>query len=79
LRFYCKICATPAEDRAAPKPVIYSVGIDRDDDGGHWPDYAKSAGRAKVMPWDIQVSRTAVPDGDWVLYPEPVEEDGERE
>ena len=42
------------------RPVIYSIGNDQDDDGGR---HAEEANK-----WH---SPTAVPDGDWVVWPSP--------
>jgi len=52
------------------KPVLYSVGADRDDDGGriaYDPDYPDSRDRG-VIDWTIDEGEAAV-DGDWVLWP----------
>jgi hypothetical protein len=44
------------------KPLVYSVGTDRDDDGGRAPQSTyKAAG------WEVPDAPT--PDGDWLLYP----------
>lgn len=43
------------------KALIYSVGADRDDDGGRAPRWPYSA-----QPWDM--SNEPVPDGDWLVY-----------
>jgi hypothetical protein len=58
------------------KPLIYSVGVDRKDDGGrvavpghHNPNEAAVWNLAKNQP---------IPDGDWILYPQSkFELDGE--
>lgn len=64
------------------KPLLYSVGVDRDDDGGVLPKNASKrwANRdaREWMPPDAARSadpgmRARVPDGDWILYP-PVED-----
>jgi hypothetical protein len=52
------------------KPVVYSVGADRDNDGGriaYDPEYPDSRDSG-VMQWAIDQGETAV-DGDWVLWP----------
>lgn len=49
------------------KPVVYSVGADRTDDGGTPP---MSHGQPKsdwAAQWDLPAA--SVPHGDWVLYP----------
>lgn len=60
------------------RPLLYSVGVDRNDDGGRLPD----AAQLDVM-WHDEPNRAArkwlpvdapdLPDGDWILWP-PVEE-----
>ena len=63
------------------KPVLYCIGADRDDDGGrppltsltHRPDY--QAAQRWLPPSDRPGGREeeTIPDGDWVLWPRPVE------
>jgi hypothetical protein len=50
------------------KPTLYSVGLDRDDDGGRPP----LTSRGELAPqhaamWELAPEQ--YPDGDWVLYP----------
>lgn len=48
------------------RPLIYSVGGDRDDDGGRPPVYTDGTPRDYVdAMWPV----TVAPDGDWPLYP----------
>jgi hypothetical protein len=60
-------------------PVVYSVGTDRDDDGGRPPRYADGRpnydGAREWVPEEVlrrepQVDR--LNDGDWILWPRPV-------
>ena len=56
------------------RPVVYSVGADRDDDGGKPPMHRRGG---KIAPslaadWVKWSAELPAPDGDWVLYPEPV-------
>ena len=57
------------------RPVLYSLGIDRDDDGGQMA----SEGNEIVDRWTlvplVESSNVVVPDGDWILWP-PAEEEG---
>jgi hypothetical protein len=70
------------------KPVLYSIGVDRDDDGGQPPMVDGVADNASVRYWKstqrvaelkaIQAqngpsSSIALPDGDWVLWPPIIE------
>lgn len=57
----------------ADRPVVYSIGGDRDDDGGrppHGPDGNRRAARAVA---DLSIggveSAATAPDGDWILWP----------
>jgi len=58
------------------QPVLYSIGVDRDDDGGRVPE----RGNVHAQRWQpssvIEELKAAgsphLPDGDWVLWP-PVE------
>ncbi len=50
------------------KPVVYSVGVDRDDDGGQPPMKNGEPRNSTAAEW----GKTAkVVDGDWVLFPQP--------
>ncbi|MCK4342054.1 MAG: hypothetical protein KAY37_10065 [Phycisphaerae bacterium] len=55
------------------RPVLYSVGTDRDDDGGRLPNGERPNRRARewLPPAVVQSpSSTAdIPDGDWILWP----------
>ncbi len=56
------------------KPLVYSIGIDRDDDGGRM--IRLSGGKARNSAAAVGFSQPAIPtDGDWILYPEPPDED----
>lgn len=59
-------------------PVLYSVGIDRDDDGGTPPKWiGEMGGRWQVWNWkpigEVRAAQAAnselLPDGDWILWP----------
>jgi hypothetical protein len=69
-------------------PVLYSVGTDRDDDGGRpalWkqagrPDYDAAAQWISAAELEEEKKdqgsgphRVAVPDADWILWPVPIE------
>ncbi len=54
------------------RPVVYSLGADRDDDGGRAPPSSRPGwppGPRDAAQWTA--SKDRIPDGDWVLYPEP--------
>lgn len=48
------------------RPLLYSVGPDRDDDGGTPPAEGFERGDPKWMPAS---EASQAPDGDWILYP----------
>ena len=48
------------------QPVIYSVGVDRDDDGGQPPACDERGYRPNAASWG---ENTAHVDGDWILFP----------
>jgi hypothetical protein len=52
------------------KPIVYSIGADRDDDGGS-PPVTKGGEPAPLAAawWEVPKERAC--DGDWVIYPEP--------
>ncbi len=50
------------------RPLLYSVGADRDDDGGRPPPGALGTERAMGAAWAPTV-RPSDADGDWVLWP----------
>lgn len=52
----------------AGRPVVYSVGVDRTDDGGTPP---ATTGRSNAARWDAGLGSPAKTRGDWVLYPRP--------
>ena len=52
------------------RPVIYSVGADRDDDGGTMP--RGKNGWMKAATWSTTKEKAA--DGDWLLFPQRIEE-----
>ena len=58
------------------QPVLYSVGVDRDDDGGRVPEHGNVHAQRWQPPSAIEELKAAgsphLPDGDWVLWP-PVE------
>ena len=50
------------------KPVVYSVGVDRDDDGGVAPkDPIGQPDPLQAAEWHVAPGK--VVDGDWVLFP----------
>jgi hypothetical protein len=56
------------------KPLVYSVGFDRDDDSGRLP--LNKSGTPE--PWSAaqwNLFTRPIPDGDWVLYPQPMEKE----
>ncbi|UCD76212.1 MAG: hypothetical protein JSV91_04675 [Phycisphaerales bacterium] len=64
------------------EPVLYSIGYDRDDDGGRPPIYSATGlpnheGAMRWLPLDDMVRGQPVDkegyDGDWILFPRPVE------
>ena len=73
------------------KPVVYSVGVDRDDDGGRpaLDPYGKPRDDAAAQWPHLDFARPAgkalnvgdapadLPDGDWVLFPAQVSKDQE--
>jgi hypothetical protein len=61
--------------QGGPRPVIYSVGCDTDDDGGVPPPGWR--GNDKAMPWRVPEKRHLCADGDFVLWP-PVPEPRKR-
>jgi hypothetical protein len=57
-------------------PIVYSVGLDGDDDGGRPPEPDSDLDRPFRWRWHIERRHRDEPpvDGDLVLYPRPVEE-----
>ncbi len=55
------------------QPVLYSVGVDRDDDGGRVPEQGKWQAQRWQPPSVIEELKAAgspsLPDGDWILWP----------
>jgi hypothetical protein len=55
------------------QPVLYSVGVDRDDDGGRVPERGNWQAENWQPPSVIAEWKAAgsphLPDGDWVLWP----------
>jgi hypothetical protein len=59
------------------KPLLYSVGADRQDDGGELPLNRADSWRMAAA-WGIPASQAVA--GDWLLFPSPAQqEDGEEE
>jgi hypothetical protein len=54
------------------RPVVYSVGVDRKDDGGRPPIIRGEIDNTAAASWP-QPGQTPgkIPDGDWVLFPPP--------
>ena len=54
-------------------PVLYSVGTDRDDDGGVAPEFGNAL--EWFTPTEVEAARRGdpeaptIPDGDWILFP----------
>lgn len=57
------------------KPIIYSIGADRDDDGGRPPEPPETSPHDWINPVKFENSQAPdydgpqPPDGDWILYP----------
>jgi hypothetical protein len=54
---------------AGGRPLVYSVGMDKDDDGGR--PMRTRGGAVNLPPRPPQDPKRELPDGDWVLYPHP--------
>jgi len=54
-------------------PIVYVTGPDADDDGGV-PPVRRPRNQAATID-RFNASRSVVPDGDWVLFPEPASDD----
>jgi hypothetical protein len=52
----------------ASGPVLYSLGVDRDDDGGRPAAQARDWASAEQAAWFV-AEKPGLRDGDWVLYP----------
>ena len=53
------------------RPVIYSVGVDRDDDGGRAPvgeDGEATPGLASPLHFQVEAVTDSTHDGDWVIW-----------
>jgi hypothetical protein len=52
------------------KPIVYSVGVDRDDDGGRpWTHpRTKEPDAIKAAEWPGRQSKATPRDGDWIVY-----------
>ncbi len=61
------------------RPVLYSIGVDRDDDGGRLPE-ARDPIQANILasnwrsPDEVEAAKSnpsaePIPDGDWILWP----------
>lgn len=61
------------------RPLLYSVGADRDDDGGRLPvpplprgvDSPNQWARTWIAPEALAAHSVQAPDGDWILWPPP--------
>lgn len=55
------------------RPVVYSIGADRDDDGGAAPSEAPVRGMIPAHEWispdDAAARAGEIEDGDWILWP----------
>jgi hypothetical protein len=56
------------------KPLLYSVGADRIDDGGKPATRLGAPHTDEAAQWWLQPGQT-VPHGDWILYPQPASPD----
>ena len=57
------------------KPVVYSVGVDRKDDGGTPPMILIHPEYSDAARWPQPGEENAkIPSGDWILYPAPVDD-----
>lgn len=64
-----RITGEPARYRLVDgRPLVYSVGSDRDDDGGRPAKDRSGQGNANLA---AQWNGSRAPDGDWPLYPQP--------
>jgi len=74
--FMASIPADPFDDGSlkylvgSDGPVIYSIGTDRNDDGGRASKYAKNWNTAEKSA-ELEKQTPEVYDGDWVVYPAP--------
>jgi len=55
------------------QPTLYTVAVDRDDDGGRLAMRNGKPDRRRALRWKpmSEVRAGRVPDGDWILYPFP--------
>jgi hypothetical protein len=51
------------------QPIVYSVGVDRKDDGGRVPYVGKHRRFYEAAQWNPPKDKP-LPDGDWLLYPQ---------
>jgi hypothetical protein len=51
------------------KPLVYSVGVDRKDDGGRPAKTGMILNPQAAAQWNIP-DKQHIPDGDWILYPQ---------
>jgi hypothetical protein len=52
------------------KPVLYSLGVDRDDDGGRpYVTEANTIEQTQAMRWRPRGSSSDIVDADWILFP----------
>jgi hypothetical protein len=62
------------------QPLVYSVGVDRDDDGGRIPRGENGAEIASPLQFQLEPSTDATHDGDWVIWsPVPRDETAPQE
>lgn len=55
------------------RPMVHSVGADKDDDGGRMPHSPRSAAHTDpdfaAQWWPADKEKQWIPDGDWILWP----------
>jgi hypothetical protein len=51
------------------QPIVYSVGVDRKDDGGRPPKVGARYDIHAAAQWNLSENQH-IPDGDWILYPQ---------
>jgi hypothetical protein len=69
-----RITGGPLKYRLANgKPVVYSVGVDRKDDGGREPNVRGQPDNLAAARWPDSGWPNTPVDGDWILYPLPTD------
>ncbi len=50
------------------RPLVYSVGVDRDDDGGRIPHGENGVEMASPLQFEVEPRTDSLHDGDWVIW-----------